>query len=149
MFEVNRHPSVRDIRSFGTAMLIGFGVIGAIVWLLAWRGGETAGLFSWTGSGAQIASIGLWFVGIALFALTRFAPGPARPVYVVWMTTANAIGVVMSTVLLTLLFVLILPWFSLIVRWGDPLRKRSLRQGSYWEDYKRHEATVERMGRQF
>ena len=31
MFEVNRHPTSRDLRSFGRAMLIGFGVIGAII----------------------------------------------------------------------------------------------------------------------
>jgi len=130
-------------------MLIGFGVIGAVVLLLAWRKGLMPGLISWGGSGPQLAAVTLWVIGIILFTSTRFAPGVARPVYVVWMTVANALGVVMSTVLLTVLFVLVLPWFSLIVRWGDPLRKRLKPDGSYWEDYKRHEPTLERMQRPF
>lgn len=149
MFTVNRNPTARDIHSFGRAMLIGFGAIGAIVWLLAWRKGLMPGLFSWSGSGAQSAAVALWFVGLSLFVVTRIAPVAARFVYVTWMTGANAVGVVMSTFLLTLLFLLVLPWFSLIVRWGDPLRKRRKKEGTYWEDFKPHEPTLERMQRPF
>ena len=149
MFEVNKNPSSSVLRSFGRAMLIGFGVLGAIVWLLTWRSGSIPGPFSWSGAGAQVAAVVLWTVGVLLFLLSRFAPGPANSVYVIWMTAANAIGIVMSTVLLTLLFIIVLPLFSLIVRWGDPLRKRLKQNGTYWESYKPHEPTLERMGRLF
>jgi len=59
-------------------MLIGFGVIGAVVLLLAWRKGLMPGLISWGGSGPQLAAVTLWVIGIILFTSTRFAPGVAR-----------------------------------------------------------------------
>ncbi|MEK7710827.1 MAG: hypothetical protein AAB341_02930, partial [Planctomycetota bacterium] len=64
------------------------------------------------------------------------------------MTATAPVGIVMSTILLTMLFMLILPVFSLIVRMGDPLRKK-LGGATYWEDYKAHEPTLERMRRPF
>jgi hypothetical protein len=41
-----------------------------------------------------------------------------------------------------------LPLFSLIVRFGDPLRKK-LGGATYWEPYRPHEPTLERMRRPF
>ncbi len=76
------------------------------------------------------------------------AQNTARPVYVAWMTVTVPIGLVMSTVLLTVLFVFVLPLFSLIVRWSDPLQKK-LGASTYWEEYKPHEHTLERMRRLF
>lgn len=149
MFEVNRHPSPRELRTFGRAMLIGFGVIGVVIWLLAWRKGLMPGLVSWTGAGAQLVAVALWLLGAGLFGLMSLAPEPARPVYVAWMTVANAMGIVMSTALLTVLFVVLLPWFSLVVRFGDPLRKRLKSEGSYWEDYKPRQPTIDRLRRPF
>ena len=73
----------------------------------------------------------------------------ATPVYVVWMTAAMWIGRVMTPVLLTALFVVLLPVFSLI-RLGDPLRLKLKPKGeSYWEDHKHHESTLERTARPF
>lgn len=149
MLQIKSDPSPHILRSFGRTMLIGFGAIGAIIWLLAWRKGLIPGLVSWSGSGAQIAAVLLWTIGVGLFVLSRFAPGPARHVYVIWMTVANAVGFVMSTILLTLMFLLILPLFSVIVRRSDPLRKRLINDGTCWEDYKHHEPTLERMRRLF
>ena len=141
MFTVNKNPSVSDLRKFGWAMLFGFGVLGAILWIVAWRryGG---GSFGWSGAvGLLVLGIGLWVIGVT-------APNTARPVYVAWMTVTVPIGLVMSTVLLTVLFVFVLPLFSLIVRWSDPLQKK-LGASTYWEEYKPHEHTLERMRRLF
>jgi len=71
-----------------------------------------------------------------------------RPLYVAWMTGAMAIGAVMSTVLLTVLYFVLLPVFSLI-RFKDPLRLKLKAEGSYWEDPSPHEATLDRTSRQF
>jgi hypothetical protein len=147
MFQVNRNPSESDLRKFGRAMLIGFGVIGVVLWI---AGARRAGaqVSAWTGSGAQVAAIVLASLGAALFALSRASRSMTKTVYIGWMTVTVPVGIVMSTILLTVLFMLILPVFSLIVRMGDPLR-RKLGGTTYWEDYKAHEPTLERMRRPF
>lgn len=147
MFRVNRNPSESDLRKFGRAMLFGFGVIGVILWVVGARRSGVS-VWVWTGTGAQIAAIVLGLLGVALFALSRASRSITKTVYVGWMTATAPIGIVMSTILLTLLFVLILPVFSLIVRMADPLR-RKLGGATYWEDYKAHEPTLERMRRPF
>lgn len=147
MFTVNKNPSVSDLRKFGWAMLLGFGVIGVILWVVAWRryGG---GSFGWSGAAGQQVAVGLFVLGAGLGALSLLSPASAKPVYVAWMTVTVPIGIAMSTVLLTVLFVFVLPLFSLVVRWGDPLRKK-LGGTTYWEDYKPHEHTLDRMARLF
>ena len=147
MLTVNKNPSVSDLRKFGWAMLFGFGVIGAILWVVAWRryGG---GSFGWSGAAGQQVAIGLFVLGTGLWVTGVAAPNVARPVYVAWMTVTVPLGTVLSTVLLTVLFVFLLPLFSLIVRLGDPLRKK-LGGPTYWEDYKPYEHTLERMRRSF
>ena len=64
------------------------------------------------------------------------------------MRTTVPVGTVMSTVLLTAVFVVVLPLFSIVVRLGDPLRKK-LGGATYWEDYKPYEHTLDRMRRLF
>jgi hypothetical protein len=149
MFTVNRNPTADDIRKFGYAMLIGFWAVGALLWLGPWLKTRDLSVLGWSGTGLQFTAIGLQTLGVGLCLLSLAAPGAAKPVYVAWMTVAVAIGVVMSTVLLTALFLCLLPVFSLVVRAGDPLRKRLTAGGSYWEDYRPHEATLERMKRPF
>jgi hypothetical protein len=149
MFQVKKNPSAQDVRRFGWAMLLGFGVLGVIAWLVAWRVGSTAGLLSWSGERGQVSSIVLWGLGVALWGVSLLTPVLGRAVYVVWMSAASIVGVLMTTVLLTLLFLFFLPLFSLVVRYGDPLRKKLKAEGSYWEDYRPHESTLERMRRLF
>jgi len=148
MFTVNKSPSVGDLRKFGWAMLIGFGVIGGVLWTAAWRKYGGHGLLGWSGAGAQIVALCLWALGAGLCALSLYSPASARPVYVTWMRATAPIGMVMSTILLTLLFVFLLPLFALVVRWGDPLRKK-LGGSTYWEDYKPYHNTLDRMRRLF
>jgi len=149
LFVVNKEPSPRELRGFGKAMVLGFGLLGAAIWTVAWLRSDGASLLAWTGSRPQATAGVLWSLGIVLAAISFAAPTVAKPIYVAWMTVATSIGVVMSTVLLTLLFLLMLPVFSLIVRRSDPLRKRLHRGATYWEDYKPHEATLERLRRPF
>jgi len=149
MFIVNKNPTVADLRKFGWAMFIGFFFIGALLFFAPFLRTWDVLALDWTGTGLQLAAVGLQALGVVLCAVSLLWPTGARPVYVVWMTVALAIGIVMSTVLLTVLFLVLLPLFSLVVRSGDPLRKKLTARGSYWEDYKPHEATLERMRRPF
>ena len=149
MFTVNKNPTADDLRKFGWAMLIGFGVIGVLLWIAQWYAARDLGLLHWAGSGQQIAALCLWAAGIVLCAVSLASPAVAKPVYVVWMSIAVPIGIVVSTILLSILFFLFLPLFSLVVRLGDPLRKKLHTGETYWEDYKPHEATLERVKRPF
>jgi len=149
VFAVNRNPSSTDLHRFGLAMLFGFGVIGALAWCSIWlRTGDRA-MLAWSGRLNQIGAIVLWALGVGLCLVGFSSRSIARSVYVVWMTIGVKIGIVASTVLLTVLFIVLLPVFSLVVRLGDPLRKRLTKSGTYWEDYKPHEPTLERMQRLF
>lgn len=129
------------------AMILGFGVLGLIAWYFA---GETASHgFGWRGLGGQKLAIGLWILGLALLAVSLGPRACAVPVYVGWMSFAFVIGGVMTVVLLSVLFVVLLPVFALL-RFADPLRMRMKPAGeSYWEDHKHHESTLERTARPF
>lgn len=147
MFQVNRNPTKSDIRKFGWAMLIGFGAIGVLLWVIgAWKS-ETSFL-SWNRSWRSWLSVGLVGLGVALRVLCSVHEPIARRIYVTWMSVTMPIGIFMSTVVLSIMYFLLLPIFSLFVRRGDPLRKRR-NQATYWEPYKSCEPTVERMQRLF
>jgi hypothetical protein len=118
-----------------------------VLWIAAARRSGVS-VWVWTGTDAQVAAIVSASLGAALLALSRASRSMTKTVYVGWMTATAPVGIVMSTILLTVLFVLILPVFSLIVRMSDPLRKK-LGGATYWEDYKAHEPTLERMRRPF
>ncbi|MFQ5591061.1 MAG: hypothetical protein ACE5HE_07865 [Phycisphaerae bacterium] len=149
MFEVNKSPTAGELRKFGWAMLLGFGVLGLVLWLAPWVGTGDTAVLEWAGTGKQMTAVFLWLLGTALIALSFVSRRVTRVVYIAWMSVVVPIGVAMSTLLLTLLFVFLLPVFSVAVRFGDPLRKRRTAEGSYWEDYKHYEPTLERMKRPF
>lgn len=142
---VNRNPDRRELRKFGLAMIGGFGVLGAVLWYV----GPDPNTLAWTGAGRQAFAPVLWGLGAVLLAVSLGPRRLAVPVYVAWMSAAFAIGGVMTVVLMSVLFVTLLPVFSL-VRLKDPLRLRLKPAGeSYWEDHKHHESTLERTARPF
>jgi len=149
MFTVNRDPSRRDLRKFGLAMFIGFFAIGALLSFYPFLSKGDVLALGWHETPLRYTAVGSMVLGAGLWVLSVAAPRAAKPVYIVWMTAAVAMGTAMSTILLTLLFVVFLPPFSLVVRLGDPLRRRLTRKDSYWEDYKPHEATLARTQRPF
>ncbi len=149
MFTVNKNPSNKELRKFGNAMLIGFFFIGAVVYFSLFIKTWDVVDLEWKGRWIQILGVSLEGLGFFLFGLSYTLPGVAKPVYVVWMTVATFIGTIMTTIMLTVLFIVLLPVFSLIVRLGDPLRKKLTSGGTYWEDYKTHETSIERMKRPF
>jgi len=144
--EVNRNPSRSDVRKLGVTVLGGFVVLGAVFW---WTGRAPESGLGWSGSGRQWAALGLWSAGAAVLVGT-LASGPlGRRIYVGWMTGASWLGAGMTLILLTVLFVAVLPFFALI-RLKDPLRLRLAPPGeSYWEPHAPHEDTLERTQRPF
>ncbi len=145
MIQVNRNPDAKTLRSFGIAMVFGFGIIGGLFWYI----GPDPNSFSWQGVTSQKTAIGIWILG-ALLALVSIGPrGISVPVYVGWMSIGMFLGGIMTVVLMTVLFVVLLPIFTLI-RFKDPLRMKLKPPGeSYWEDYREHEPTLERTARPF
>lgn len=143
--EVNRNPSGTVLHQFGWAMVLGFGVLGTLAWYL----GHDPRSWQWTAAGSQKLAIAFWCLGPTLLLVSYGPAAIARPIYVGWMTGAIAMGTVMTIVMLSVLFVVLLPIFSLIRFW-DPLRLKLRPPGeSYWEDHKHHESTLERTAHPF
>lgn len=114
--------SRRSLRSFG--WVVG-GVLIAIAGVL---------LFSrdWSGS---VAIYILSAVGAALVVLAFAAPTALKPVYLVWMTLAVVLGYIMTRVILTLVFFLVVTPIGAVLRMAgrDPLtRKPDPSLDTYW-----------------
>ncbi len=148
---VNKNPSGSAVRTFGMVMLLGFGVLGAVLWyfglLPEHRWWPEAG-WGWNGGARHVIAIVLWGFGALFTIVCQLSQTGGWALYVVWMTGAMYLGIGMTTVLLSVLFVILLPIFSLI-RLADPLRLKMKSSGSYWEEPTPHEATLERTRRPF
>ena len=142
MFEVNKNPTTADLRKFGATMLIGFGVIGGLLWWLRAPDDPGHTISTWRG-----VAIGLWCLGLGIGVLSLTFPPATRVIYIVWMTFATILGRFMTRVLFTVFFFVLLPVFALI-RLNDPLRKR-MQGESYWEKHGDDDATIERASRMF
>ena len=151
MHGVNKNPNRSDLRVFGLVMLLGFGVISAVLWYKGVKPPEgwwpDAG-WGWNGSVPQVIAIVLlaFAVWIALECFVSYVIG--RLLYIFWMTGAMHLGRATTAIILSVLFAVLLPVFSLI-RLADPLRLRMKSSGSYWEEPTPHEATLERTRRPF
>lgn len=143
MFEVNRNPSRAELRKFALVIMIGLGVIGGLLW---WLGAPDEGKIGL--SAGRMLAIGLWTLGAVAGLATLAHATVGRYIYVGWMSVAVAIGMVVTPVLFTVLYFLILPIFTL-VRLTDPLHVKIGRQETYWEVPKPYEPTLERMRRPF
>jgi hypothetical protein len=111
--------SDRDLRKFGLVMTGALGVLG--------------GLAAWRGRGAGI----VLFAAAALFlALALLVPRLLGPVERAWMAVARVLSVVMTHVILTLFYYLVITPFGLVMRVSgrDPLGLRPARtRESFWE----------------
>jgi hypothetical protein len=91
------------IRSFGTLFaVIGMLIIPAIVF---WKRGM------WTDTASISAAIGL-----AFYLSGRFAPSVLKPVYVAWMRLAMVLNYIMTRVIISLVFLLIMTPIGVVRR---------------------------------
>ncbi len=125
----------RELRNFG--LLVGgiFAVLGA--WFL-YRG----------------KPVGPWFLGVGtpLIVLGLIAPAVLRHAYLAWMTLALILGLVVSTVLLTVFYFLVMTPIGLIARIaGKDFMTRRLDKTakSYWIERKVEAVPVTRYEEQF
>ncbi len=111
-----------ELRKFGVLMAAVLLVIGGII---LWRRG-----FTLTTATSVIGGTAAVFLGLA-----ALAPTALRPVYKVWMALAIALGFVMTRVILTIVFFLVITPIGLLMRalGKDPLTKGpDASLDSYW-----------------
>jgi hypothetical protein len=97
--------------------------------------------------GGVFVALGLWFwlrhrpvfpyllaLGVALLLLGAVVPGALKPVYQAWMTLALVLGFVVSHVLLTLFFILVITPVGWLARASgkDFLGLKSDRNATTW-----------------
>lgn len=114
--------SRKALRSFG--LLVG-GVVLAIAAVVLWRKGWSPGTAVYV----------LSAIGGALVLLGATVPSALKPLYSAWMALAVVLGFIMTRVILTLVFYLIVTPIGLIMRavGRDPLnRKLDADARSYW-----------------
>ena len=112
--------SSKEIRKFGLVIAIALGVIGSFVYF-------KSGNFDVAGW--------LWGIGLLFLILGFILPSILRPVYRIWMLLAYFIGGIVSRVILTVLFYVVLTPTGLVLRlFGkDVLDQRFEKdRESYW-----------------
>ncbi len=116
----------RELRNFG--LLVG-GVFAALGLLALWRGKP---VYPW-----------LLTPGLALVVLGAVLPRTLKYVYIAWMTLALILGFIVSHVILTVFFFLVITPIGLVARLAgkDFLRLKLDRQAkSYWIPRERKES---------
>lgn len=132
---VSRPIKSRDLRVFATAL-------GAVAVLFAVLYSRRVGIISLP---SLIALIGAFFLTVVAI----WQPEWILPIYRPWMKFGAACGLVMTTLLLTVFYFTFLVPFTLI-RTKDPLRLRKLPvRGTFWEEYKTKEFSLDRFRRPF
>ncbi len=108
----------RDIR-------IVFIIFSAIFEVFAWR---------YYPSILSYALIGLVLVILPIIA---FSPIILRPVFKLWLKVAHAVGWFNTQLLLSIVFLLVFIPTGLVMRLfrKDPMKRKMLAEGTYWEPY--------------
>jgi hypothetical protein len=121
--KIKMNPTNKEIRQFGAIFLIGFLIIGAIMYH----------------SGKILPAQRVWIMASAIGAWAIIFPGLAKPLYWLWMGIGVAIGSVMSRVVMALIFFLILTPLALFFRLKgrDALVRFKPKKpvDSYWTDH--------------
>ena len=119
-FQVNRNPTLRDLRWFGLLLPIFVALVGAIA---RWQ------------FDASNAALGIWSTGGALAVLYWTAPPLRRPILVGWMCAALPIGWTISHVLMGVAYFTVVTPIGLLsgIFRGDTLHRKPDRDArSYW-----------------
>lgn len=121
-----RDPTRKQLRDFGISVGAVLLLVGGV---LLWRHPR------WN------AHPYVWGVGAVLMVLGATAPMLLKRVYQPWMALAFVLGIVTTTVLLSVLYVVILPLFRLVALIGgkDSLERgwRPGAEASYWKPHDR------------
>ena len=120
---VKWRPDARELRRFAIAMLIGFFVLGA--------------LSAWKTKGVHTGSIVLWSIG-AFLATAAFVPKLGRIAYLAVYLPTSIIGYVVSNVMLTLMFFLVITPLGIVMKLmgKDVLQQRRPGRTTQWTPVK-------------
>jgi hypothetical protein len=119
MININWNPTPKDLRQFGIAMIVGFAIIGLLFLFVLDRPEAAPYCF---GFGAVAGFLGLSGTRAALV------------VYLPWMAIAFVMGNIVSRILLTLFYYLVITPVGMLRRiMRDPLQLRQPRGPSYWK----------------
>lgn len=124
--------SPEAVRKTGRAFLIGFSIIGAVLFL------AHSGWFRFDVAQGLHSNGWKWFVGAAvvLFILSRVAYPIMKPIHIGWMTLAFALGWFNTRLLLGIFFYLILTPIGVLLRlFGKDLLDQRIdkRATTYWK----------------
>ena len=136
MFEEikNIKTSIKDIRSFGITIGIILFIISAI-------------LFYYDKSSHQIIA----YIGGGFISLGLIIPIILKPIYILWMTFAVILGWVMTRVILSAVFYIIITPIGIITRLlgEDFLNLRRIKADSYWNNRDSSEELNQNYEKQF
>ena len=139
-------PTKSELLRFGLIVFAGMTVVAVYLWI---TDGYAQARWFWAGTSRQIASVIVVAAGTLVLFSSIISLGVGKVIYKTWITGATALGTCLTFFVLTLMYFLVLPVFSLI-RFRDPLRLKLLgNDETYWEDHRHHESTLERSQRLF
>jgi hypothetical protein len=123
--EVNWQPDRKALRQFGVAMLVGFGIIGAVAYAVA-------------DVDQPVTPLVLWGFGLVAGLLGLSGTRAALPIYWFWMALAFVVGGVMGRVLIAAVFYLVITPYGLLLRaiGRDRLQLRRPGSDTYWHPIK-------------
>ena len=128
----------KNLRIFGLAFVVVFVLLALF------------GKYVWKWETANTWAVVFLALAVVFLVPSLFAPGVLRPLYGPWVKFGFVLGVIVTTILMSVLFIIVVPIFSLI-RLKDPLRVRRSRDPneSFWEPHTNSEPTIERFARPF
>ena len=120
MVQINWKPDSTELRKFGVSMIVGFAIIGGVLY---WRD-HTSVAYGCFAFGAVSGFLGLTGTRAAL------------PIYVAWMAVAFVMGNIVSRLLLALVYYGLFTPMGLAMRLGgrDTLQLKRADVSSYWSD---------------
>jgi hypothetical protein len=134
LVKINWHPDCRDLRKFGLTVLLGFLILGGIVFFKK-----------------PAAACWLWAVGAVCGGIGLTGRKVSLPFYWAWMGIAFVMGNVMSRVLMFLIYAGVVTPLAVLIKIlkRDRLSLRRSASGSYWSDIQPHRPGRENYERQF
>jgi hypothetical protein len=128
----NIDASPEAVRKTGKAFLIGFSIIGSVLFL------AHSGWFRFDFAAGLESNGWRWFVGLGagLFVLSRVAYPIMKPIHIGWMTLAFALGWFNTRLLLGVFYYLILTPIGVLMRlFGKDLIDQRIDKSatSYWK----------------
>ena len=121
--QINWHPSNPDLRKFGLTLIIGFALIGGLVY--------------WLGNSA--VAFWMWKISVAIGLLALLLPPLSLPFYWAWMGIAFVMGTIISFFIVALIYYVIITPVGLIMkiigRDALKLKKSSFQNDTYWETH--------------